>query len=651
MSRWNAVARVAAGFLEEQNRSSGGGLYGAGGGGSIHKRHPRQCQEKGALDVSVVLYEDTAETVIQRQPLNAMVIKQVRRLFIQYQPQRGTNFSAAWNAAHRICWAGPDTELAPASSRSRDNVVCLFLSDGRPGDLHQQPPPPGTPIQSTYRRSRQEFKSAGHYLGLLRRGLGPRLQLHFVGIFPEGFPWLKALASRYGGTFHDQQMGAGEAGGQHPHHQHHVGGQSQDDEVQLVGVQSLDTVIREREARARASGAFIDLARTATSTQNRYDPRTSTMVLSRTASTLAGLESTFSTISTAVTTLRHTSMGGGGSMGGAGGAGSGKKKRRVERSGVQLESPTAFLEAGGGRLPDAGGETGFEATKMLPTKTEEGGIKFQTALGEKPNSRFVYVRRQPFAQGALRNVYRIREVPKSGGAQKTVSSFYSSSVRVSGSGSSSSAIGAATLRGKHGMVAKESRHELSYAERLSFHRETVECQERAEKVAASFRKEAPPGTPRVSFLQCEIYRINDASVPGGKRYLQVEPALDVTRPYVKYNSNNGFVLNTEESRSSSSSSSSSSSGSSSSSNGSGSGRNGQLSRCNEVAQAFSHYSFEHSGGQELIVDLQGVGLCLTDPQLHSTAMRYGRADLGQKGIDAFFKTHRCGPTCRALGLS
>ena len=34
------------------------------------------------------------------------------------------------------------------------------------------------------------------------------------------------------------------------------------------------------------------------------------------------------------------------------------------------------------------------------------------------------------------------------------------------------------------------------------------------------------------------------------------------------------------------------------------------------AQAFSHFSFEYAQRRSIIVDIQGVGCCWTDPQLH-----------------------------------
>uniref|UniRef100_A0A7S2AQZ9 Alpha-type protein kinase domain-containing protein n=2 Tax=Octactis speculum TaxID=3111310 RepID=A0A7S2AQZ9_9STRA len=40
----------------------------------------------------------------------------------------------------------------------------------------------------------------------------------------------------------------------------------------------------------------------------------------------------------------------------------------------------------------------------------------------------------------------------------------------------------------------------------------------------------------------------------------------------------------------------------------------------------------------------------TDPQLLSVDRSFGRADIGREGMKCFFRTHRCGATCRSLGL-
>lgn len=107
-------------------------------------------------------------------------------------------------------------------------------------------------------------------------------------------------------------------------------------------------------------------------------------------------------------------------------------------------------------------------------------------------------------------------------------------------------------------------------------------------------------------------------------------------------------------------------------------------------QAFSHFSYERSRGNFMVVDLQGVFTVkedgskvyeLTDPVIHQherlrrrrnyrsrsyhhgqdldvdeetrerKRWNFGRTDRGVNGMRAFFETHRCTDACRLLGLS
>ncbi|KAL1230317.1 Eukaryotic elongation factor 2 kinase [Trichinella spiralis] len=72
--------------------------------------------------------------------------------------------------------------------------------------------------------------------------------------------------------------------------------------------------------------------------------------------------------------------------------------------------------------------------------------------------------------------------------------------------------------------------------------------------------------------------------------------------YVKYNSNSGFVLSSSVYR--------------------------------QTPQAFSHFTFEMSAHQLIVVDIQGVGDLYTDPQIHtSDGIGYGDGNLGTKEFD------------------
>ena len=74
-------------------------------------------------------------------------------------------------------------------------------------------------------------------------------------------------------------------------------------------------------------------------------------------------------------------------------------------------------------------------------------------------------------------------------------------------------------------------------------------------------------------------------------------------------------------------------------------------------QAFTHWTYEHTAGTMMVVDLQGIDLgdkdtyLLTDPCIHSTDLtRFGRTNLGKQGMNRFFQTHICNLVCHALQL-
>ena len=66
--------------------------------------------------------------------------------------------------------------------------------------------------------------------------------------------------------------------------------------------------------------------------------------------------------------------------------------------------------------------------------------------------------------------------------------------------------------------------------------------------------------------------------------------------------------------------------------------------------AFSHFTFDATGGSELVVDVQGVGNLFTDPQLVTADYAYGGGDLGPRGQALFFQAHECSELCGRLGL-
>lgn len=128
--------------------------------------------------------------------------------------------------------------------------------------------------------------------------------------------------------------------------------------------------------------------------------------------------------------------------------------------------------------------------------------------------------------------------------------------------------------------------------------------------------------PCVFFVPCFTYHVEDA------QYDKREPSVFAAERYLpgvflKYNSNNGYI-------------------------------NEGFARHHEAVQAFTHFTFAESEGQLMVADLQGVArdaeVILTDPQVLSTGGGFGPGDLKSAGMRACLTAHRCGPTCRKLGL-
>uniref|UniRef100_A0A3Q3VPH4 non-specific serine/threonine protein kinase n=1 Tax=Mola mola TaxID=94237 RepID=A0A3Q3VPH4_MOLML len=76
----------------------------------------------------------------------------------------------------------------------------------------------------------------------------------------------------------------------------------------------------------------------------------------------------------------------------------------------------------------------------------------------------------------------------------------------------------------------------------------------------------------------------------------------------------------------------------------------------ETMLAFSHWTYEYTRGELLVLDLQGVGEILTDPSVIKSGekgsydMIFGPANLGDDAIRNFRAKHNCNSCCRKLKL-
>lgn len=107
----------------------------------------------------------------------------------------------------------------------------------------------------------------------------------------------------------------------------------------------------------------------------------------------------------------------------------------------------------------------------------------------------------------------------------------------------------------------------------------------------------------------------------GEYNLSLEPFIGLE--YIKYNTNGPYV------------------------------REDDSNPVNEIAQAFSHFTFERSWGHFLVTDLQGVGYSFTDPGIQTKdpeRFKLSATNLGEAGFKFFFALHDCKKTCHQLGL-
>lgn len=139
----------------------------------------------------------------------------------------------------------------------------------------------------------------------------------------------------------------------------------------------------------------------------------------------------------------------------------------------------------------------------------------------------------------------------------------------------------------------------------------VAMQMYAKMWAQKFNERNPP--KKITFVDAFVVKLTarkETPVYGGESLIQ--------GTYIKHSDNNGYVNN---------------------------------SSLRNTPHAFSHFSYEASSRQLIIVDIQGVGDYYTDPQIHSIGSQgFGLGNLGEAGIQKFLSSHKCNSICQYLGL-
>ncbi|CAE8595960.1 unnamed protein product [Polarella glacialis] len=135
---------------------------------------------------------------------------------------------------------------------------------------------------------------------------------------------------------------------------------------------------------------------------------------------------------------------------------------------------------------------------------------------------------------------------------------------------------------------------------------------------------------RLKFLMAKLARLKE---DGGYRFMAMEKKFRGTEAMVKYTNNYSFVRASDSDE--------------------------MNIRC-ALAVTFSHFTHEHTNGYCMVTDLQGIEssdvkgrdvMLLTDPAIHCPGvLRFGKTNMQQAGIDAFYKAHKCTKYCAALGL-
>ncbi|XP_048188298.1 transient receptor potential cation channel subfamily M member 6 isoform X2 [Perognathus longimembris pacificus] len=147
----------------------------------------------------------------------------------------------------------------------------------------------------------------------------------------------------------------------------------------------------------------------------------------------------------------------------------------------------------------------------------------------------------------------------------------------------------------------------------------IQQQRAAQKLIYTFNQVKPqtiPYTPR--FLEVFLIYCHSAN-----QWLTIEKYM--TGAFQKYNNNNGDEIVPSN-------------------------------MLEELMLAFSHWTYEYTRGELLVLDLQGVGENLTDPSVikpghkQSRGMVFGPANLGEDAIRNFIAKHRCNSCCRKLKL-
>jgi len=174
ISRWDAVFDCISSLLKEQIDD----------------------QSDAMALVTVVIFNEEAKTLLERMPLvrnGQKVLKALDTARKMHLPKGGTVFAAGLERAKEVATSAASNaskydkiRVKKKESASKDNVMLVFLSDGRPGDLKTDPPSAHVAMQSTFRHHKTTFPAAGTHIEAMQREHGDRFSLQLVCLCEQG---------------------------------------------------------------------------------------------------------------------------------------------------------------------------------------------------------------------------------------------------------------------------------------------------------------------------------------------------------------------------------------------------------------------------------------------------------------------------------
>eukprot|EP01132_Coremiostelium_polycephalum_P009361 gene9361-11495_t len=220
--------------------------------------------------------------------------------------------------------------------------------------------------------------------------------------------------------------------------------------------------------------------------------------------------------------------------------------------------------------------------------------------------------RKPFAEGALREAYHTISLGVSTDESQPLGSKHSFPPIESISPLSRNNEAMSQLKSGTKFVLKLYKKEAEQQTSRELYFEDVKMQMVCRDWGHKFNQNKPP--KKIEFLMSWVVELVERPTNGVPLLCSIEPLL--VGEFKKNNSNYGAVLNNRS-----------------------------------TPQAFSHFTYENSNKQMIIVDIQGVDDLYTDPQVHTADGKgYGLGNLGRTGINKFINSHKCNAVCALLNL-